>query len=412
MIQRRLHLQVYATVVAALALTVVLTGLAFARLDDGARPSETAESLARRAAAMALPPPDAPSAEQVAALEEIGAGLDVDLALYGSDGRLIGHVGTRAPPLSLEDRDAGHGHGHTLRLEDGRWIVARVAFPSGLALVALPLLLACVALAVAVASYPLVRRITGRLERLQASVVRMGGGDLAARAPIEGQDEIAALAGSFNRAADRIERLVDAHRALLADTSHELRTPLARIRMGLEAARRTGEARHFETIGTDIAQLDRLVGEILTFSRLDAAPITVEPGIDLLGLAAEECARIGVEVAAGPGGEAAMVDGDRELLARLVRNLVANAQAHGAPPVEVEVAARGEDIRLTVRDGGRGIDPDERERVFERFRRGASAGAGYGLGLPLVRKIAEAHGGTAEIAPGSASAAVVTLPRS
>ena len=403
MIPRRLHLQVYATVVAALAFTVILTGLGFALLDDGTRPSEIAAALAQQTVALSLPPAGAPDAAQVAVLEEIAAGRGLDLALYDADGRLIGRVGERPAPSPVP--------GSALRLADGRRIVAHVPFPSGPGLLALPLLLACVALAVAAASWPLVRRLTGRLERLGASVERMGGGDLSARAPVEGRDEVAALAGSFNHAADRIERLVDAHRALLADTSHELRTPLARICLGLEAARDTGDVGRLAGAEADIVQLDRLIDEILTLSRLDAAPIAVEPGIDLLGLAAEECARMGVEVEGG-GGAPALVDGDRDLLMRLVRNLVANAQTHGAPPVEVVVASRGEDVRLTVRDGGAGIDPAERERVFDRFRRGVHAGDGYGLGLPLVRRIATAHGGTAEIAPGPASAAVVTFPRS
>src|SRR6266571_3746341 len=96
------------------------------------------------------------------------------------------------------------------------------------------LVLALLALAVGVGAYPVVRRLTSRLERLQAGVESLGAGELSARVKVEGSDEVARLAGSFNRAAGRIEELVGAHKALLANASHELRTPLARIRMAVE----------------------------------------------------------------------------------------------------------------------------------------------------------------------------------
>ena len=89
-------------------------------------------------------------------------------------------------------------------------------------------------MAVAICAYPLVRRLAGRLERLQAGVEQLGAGDLAARVKIEGKDEVARLAESFNRAAERIEELVGSHKLLLANASHELRTPLSRIRLGVE----------------------------------------------------------------------------------------------------------------------------------------------------------------------------------
>ena len=94
--------------------------------------------------------------------------------------------------------------------------------------------LGVIALVVAICAYPLVRRLTRRLERLQAGVESLGAGELSARVKVEGKDEVARLAESFNRAAARIEELVSAHKMLLANTSHELRTPLSRIRLGIE----------------------------------------------------------------------------------------------------------------------------------------------------------------------------------
>ena len=96
--------------------------------------------------------------------------------------------------------------------------------------------LGAIALVVALGARPVVRRLTGRLERLQRGVESLGAGDLRARVKVEGRDEVARLAQSFNQAAARIESLVDAHKMLLANASHELRTPLTRIRLGLELA--------------------------------------------------------------------------------------------------------------------------------------------------------------------------------
>jgi signal transduction histidine kinase len=109
-------------------------------------------------------------------------------------------------------------------LPDGRWLVARVPLgrPPPLPLV------------IAILCYPVVRGLTRRIERLQAGVETLGAGNLATRVAVEGRDEVAQLAASFNRAASRIEELVGAHRLLLANASHELRTPLSRIRLGLE----------------------------------------------------------------------------------------------------------------------------------------------------------------------------------
>ena len=154
------------------------------------------------------------------------------------------------------------------------------------------LFLGVIALAVAVCAYPVVRGLTRRLERLQAGVETLGAGNLAARVKVEGSDEVARLAESFNRAAARIEELVGAHRMLLANASHELRTPLSRIRLGLELFEQTGRSEYKAELTRDIAELDLLIDEILLASRLDAvAALGTAEEIDLLALAAEECAR-------------------------------------------------------------------------------------------------------------------------
>src|SRR5262249_9606917 len=148
------------------------------------------------------------------------------------------------------------------------------------------------ALIVAVAAFPVVRRVTRRLERLQQGVESLGAGDLSARVKVEGRDEVARLAQSFNGAAARIERLVGAHKMLLANPSHELRTPLTRIRLAIELLKQEVDPQRKAELEKDIAELDQLIDEILLTSRLDAvSALEVEEDVDLLALAAEECAR-------------------------------------------------------------------------------------------------------------------------
>src|SRR5438309_2151588 len=219
---------------------------------------------------------------------------------------------------------------------------------ASLALVMLAACLGAIALVVAIGARPVVRRLTGRLERLQRGVESLGAGDLTARVKVEGRDEVARLARSFNQAAARIESLVNAHKMLLANASHELRTPLARIRLGLELAAADPERK--AELESDIAELDQLVDEILLVSRLDATEqLDVREDVDLAALAAEECARYDdCALEAKP----VTVSGDPMLLRRMIRNLIENAKLHGQPPIEVTVANEDGRTVLNVLDHG------------------------------------------------------------
>src|SRR6185369_10293996 len=184
-----------------------------------------------------------------------------------------------------------------------------------------------------------VRRLGARLERLKAGVEQLGSGDLGARVAVEGRDEVAALAASFNRSAQRIEELIAAHRLLLANCSHELRTPLARISMATSLLGDGADPKTREELRRDIDELDRLIEEILLASRLEAVSglESVEP-VDLLALAAEEGAYYDVEAEGTP----VTVEGDRLLLRRLVRNLLENARRYGGDgPIELSVEPVG-----------------------------------------------------------------------
>ena len=260
-----------------------------------------------------------------------------------------------------------------------------------------------IVLGVALGAFPVVRRLTRRLERLQASVDSFGSGQLSSRVPVEGNDEVASLARSFNESAERIEALMLAQKHLLSNASHELRSPLTRIRMAVELLQEHAPPELRRELIRNIAELDQLVDEILLASRLDAlsdAAPSME-NLDLTALVAEECAAVDAQLQA----QAVSLRGDARLLRRMVRNLLENAKRYGGETqIVVSLAINaGREIQLDVLDSGPGIPPEERENIFAPFHRlpGASERAGgVGLGLSLVRQIANAHGGSARCVSG------------
>ncbi|MDA7418324.1 HAMP domain-containing sensor histidine kinase [Xenophilus arseniciresistens] len=288
-------------------------------------------------------------------------------------------------------------------------------------------LLGMVGLATGVGLFPIVRRLTQRLESLQRGVQRWGEGDLSARVPEDGEDEVADLAQRFNDAATRIEQLIRSHKSLLANASHELRSPLTRIRMSLElmappSGSPVGSAQKaaIAEVARSIAELDQLIDEILLASRLDAreADMGTVESVDLMGLAAEECAHTGAElgVAEGTKLEALTVPGVPRLLRRAVRNLLENARRYGGQQgVEVDLSADARHALVRVMDRGPGVPEALRERIFEPFYRlpGASEReGGVGLGLALVKSIIERHGGQVrcEGREGGGACFVIALP--
>jgi signal transduction histidine kinase len=260
----------------------------------------------------------------------------------------------------------------------------------------LSVLLIVIAALVAAGAYPVVRRLTGRLERLQDSVEAWGEGQLSTRVAVEGQDEVARLAASFNQSAARIEALVLSQKSLLANASHELRSPLARIRMAVELMQDQATPAIRDELKRNVAELDQLIDEVLLASRLDAAgsAARADEDTDVTAIVAEECAAVGAACDAAP----ARMRGDPRLIRRMVRNLLENARRYGGgSAVAIHVRAAADTLQLDVCDSGPGIRESERERIFEPFYRvpGASeAAGGVGLGLSLVRQIAGHHGGT------------------
>ena len=410
---KRLYHQFYLTIIASLVVVVVAAG-ALWRFAPSETPSDQAFEMAGALVAAQLAPVGADKAVQQQAIERLHERLHVDLGLFDSDRRALAAAGrpVPAPPARRETGGWIHGRGGpvwAIRLPDDRWVVARPPPRQRRPVLGVIGFLGAIALVVGICAYPLVRRLTRRLERLQAGVESLGAGDLTARVSVEGKDEVARLAESFNRAAARIEELVGAHKMLLANTSHELRTPLSRIRLGIELLKETGDPKRKTELERDIAELDGLIEQILLSSRLEAVRgVDTREEVDLLALTAEEAARYEECTVTG---QPVIVHGDRVLLQRMMRNLLDNVQRHGVAPIEIEVRADGAEAVVTVSDRGPGIGASEQERIFSPFYRSASskAASGTGLGLTLVRQIARQHGGDAVWAGTSARLSAIRV---
>lgn len=417
MIRRRLYLQIYITIIASLALVVIISALSF-WLVGGDRPNPQFREIIGQLVVKSLPSAELPHEAQDKALTDLVDGLDVDISMFAEDGTLISAYGYEFELPNDRERRRGWQHndgglGWILDLPDGRWLVAAFSDERGSSnpLPRLMLIIGSIALGIGLASYPLVRRITRRLEHLNNAVEQVGLGDLSVRVDVDGRDEIAGLANNFNHATEQIERLVTSHKTLLANASHELRTPLSRIRLGLEMYHESQDTKRLEGLRSDIEELDSLIEEILLMSRLDnsSAEAKLEE-IDLSELINEEISHY---EDASLAGHADVIFGDKRLLHRLVRNLVGNAFKHGKPPVKIELRQDNEYVILAISDNGPGIPVAEREKVFQRFYRGKDRQnvEGYGLGLSLVKQIVDMHDGAIGFKDDTGFTIEVKLPK-
>ena len=298
---------------------------------------------------------------------------------------------------------------------------------------------ATVLAAMAVATAGVLRRHLRPLESVAAAAGRLGAGNLGERVVVPRvSPEIAAVATSFNRMADRIEADVarleaseQRMRQFVADASHELRTPLAGVRGYAELFRHGARDRPedlavlLERIELEAARMSDLVDELSLLARLDAGRPLERARVSLAEIAgpAVDAARvqhpdrdIGIDTP-GSGDE---VIGDAGRLRQVVDNLLANACRHTPPggPVRVRISAGDGQVVLEVADSGPGIPPDRRTRVFDRFVRGDAGGAdrtshpGSGLGLSIVAGVVAAHTGRVGICDAATGGALVrvTLP--
>ena len=433
----RLHSRIYLHFLGVLLVVAVTTAVLFALGAREAFRRDMAPRVTRHLASLVGERIGDPSA-LTARLEQIHTDLHVAIRVRDLHGRVIAGAGDDLPALTTAEQADVRAGRVVVRPRPMGFAAAPIRDPSSGAVVAVvegavprpmggpplwrPVLLVALALVVVgVATRPLAQRISRPLERLTAAARRLGDGDLTARAPTDARharraDEITALTHAFNEMAERVERLVHAEKQLLANVSHELRSPLARIRVALALLPREGEDdRRLGDVERDLAELDRLVEDVLTTARLQATGLPARlGGVDARVLLAELAERarhdpltatLAVAVDDGPP---VTLTADEGLLRRALWNLVENAAKYGAPPITLSARPDGDRVLFAVSDDGPGVASADRERVFDAFYRADAARTpdadgstrrGVGLGLTLARRVAEVHGGSIAITP-------------
>lgn len=286
-------------------------------------------------------------------------------------------------------------------------------------LVGLPLLLGLLALS----TWVMIGRALRPVEGIRAEVSAISDQSLNRRVPIPStDDEVGRLAKTMNDMLDRLEAGSRRQRKFVADASHELQSPLAAMRAQLEVELAHPNGTNWLTTArsllTDSDRMERLVRDLLFLARADAAPRQPYEALDLDDIVLEEAARLRATavvelVTAGVSG--APVQGSRDDLSRLVRNLLENAAAHAEKSVTVELNSNDDGVLLTVTDDGPGVAPADRSLIFERFYRADNARSpqvgGTGLGLSIARTITASHGGILTLEPSQRGARfAVRLP--
>ena len=276
-----------------------------------------------------------------------------------------------------------------------------------------------------------------RLQQVQQATEQLGDGDLTARAPENGGDEISALARSFNHMADELTRraraleLSDrARRQLLADVSHELMTPLTAMRgyietLGMAELQLDGPTRerYMRIVSEETTRLENIIGDLLDLARLEGGGTSLRrqrvPVEGLFTRVADRHERelqmrnVTLDVTIKPGAEE--VTGDADRLEQALQNLVANALRYTPEQGRIAVTSdrRGDASVLTVKDSGNGVPDDQLTLVFDRFYKGDASRrstGGSGLGLSIVKAIIERHGGTISVRNDNGAVFEIVLP--
>ena len=360
---------------------------------------------------------------------------DVRTALYTQDGRML--YGEN--PLSLQTSALEFSETMTrsmevdgvrydlydrklnIRATDGEQLWIRGIVPETkssaqlseilrLSLILLPILI----ILSVVISYFIADRMLSPIRKIERAAERISrGDDLGERIDqAKNNDEVGRLARVFNAMLDRLERSFEAERRFTSDASHELRTPtsviLAQAEYILEKERTVPEyAEAMEVVRNQSRRMSALISDMLDYTRMDQSErYSLNDEVDLSGLTEELCRELAL---AGTDGvtletridEGVAVTGDRLLLTRMITNLVGNAYRYGKPggPVWVALTRSDGGAVLEVADDGIGIPDGDKDKIFDRFYRGDAArtAGGTGLGLAMVKKIAELHGATVEL---------------
>jgi signal transduction histidine kinase len=363
--------------------------------------------------------------------------IPVYYQLYDAQGNLMAGM-SGAPMVQRTADGVVHHHlpssGHYIVLPQrvqftngtiGTLIVAASLDPADRSIAALrlllwlltPLLIAMVATIV----WTLVGRALRPVDAISSEVGAISLTTIDKRVPVpDSGDEIERLATLMNAMLDRLEHAQTRQREFVSDASHELRSPIASMRTELEVALRHPDAAEWPEVAQRVLgerdRLERLVDDLLELAHLDEGRALRRDELDLDDIVLAEAAharRLPVRIA---GVSAGRVIGDRRALEQMVRNLFDNATRHGTAQVAVHLALRDHMVVLDVDDDGPGVEPSDRIRIFERFAR-ADGGrgrehGGAGLGLALVRRVVDAHGGTVECtaSPLGGARFEVTLP--
>ena len=286
--------------------------------------------------------------------------------------------------------------------------------------------------AMGLATYFLVRPLQTRLRKLDAAVRQLGSGNLDARADVSGPDAIGQLGLTFNGMTEHIRRLIESQREMTRAVSHELRTPVARLRFGLEMLADCDAADErrskLDELDGDIEQLDELIDEILTFARLEEGTPTIDlkpvDMHDLFGQIQRQIDPIKGDLILRDitdwsqwDEEARQAEGEERYLHRILQNLVTNALRYARQEITLCYRVQQGMAVMEVGDDGPGIPENERERIFKPFARldksRHRASGGYGLGLSIVQRIVEWHGGRIEVGSSEQGGALfrVSWPR-
>ncbi|SOC47805.1 Signal transduction histidine kinase [Blastococcus aggregatus] len=270
------------------------------------------------------------------------------------------------------------------------------------------------------------RRAVQPLEQVAGAATRIAGGELTTRLPPTDDPDLVAIVAGFNSMVDALAARIERDARFVGDVSHELRSPLTSLVTSVEVlgarreelSPRAGQA--LALVEGELGRFRRMLDDLLQLARVDGDPATAAGGpVSLTALTREVLAVTGrpAEMLAGDPDEETIVLGDKTGLERAVRNLLENADRHAGGAQRVEVRRRDDAVVLTVDDAGPGVPVEDRERIFERFARGAGAARrslpGAGLGLAIVSETATRHGGAAWVAeaPDGGARFSLSLPR-
>lgn len=424
-LRARLALRIYLVGLAQIVV-IVLGFVAIIELTRGtdAGPHEAEVRFMRSMAEMAVQHPQVlPSL-----LEHAQQDLHATVTIYDPEERVVATNAKNGIPVCKALSAGEHPpmgesgcRARTLQFPDGRMgrvelIDRRPLPPIGGSKVVLVVLVV-----VGISSWLLARSLTRPLGKLSAAAQALGNGDLKARVGLKSRDELGDVSRAFDEMAERVAALLRVERELLANVSHELRTPLSRIRMALAlVADAEGDVavaqEMLAEIGTDLDELERLITDVLTAARLDfedaGSPGAIPPlrreQVDLRDLLERAIARFRAahpqrSLHAEIPGDLPEVNADPVLLRRVFDNLLENAHKYTDRPDErIDLVAHFKDaITVDVVDKGMGIAEEDLPRVFRPFYRvdksRTRATGGLGLGLPLAKRIVDAHGGTIEL---------------